>query len=79
MYIGDFGNQRIRKVTVSTDTITTIAGSTSFGFSGDNGPATSAFLNSPWGVAVDTSGRVIVITLFITLGVVPSVIFSHPI
>ena len=57
MYIGDWLNSRIRKVTVSTGIITTIAGSTSVGYSGDNGAATSAGLSSPFGVALDALGR----------------------
>ena len=57
MYIADQGNNRIRKVTVLTGIITTIAGSsTSTGYSGDNGQATSAILYFPMGVALDTSG-----------------------
>ena len=60
VYIDDYLNNRIRKVTVSTGIITTIAGSsTSDGFSGDNGAATSATLNTPEGVAVDASGRIL--------------------
>ncbi len=55
-YIADGNNQCIRKVTVSTGIISTIAGSGTQGYSGDGGPATSASLNSPWGVAVDPSG-----------------------
>ena len=45
-------------MTVSTGIITCIAGSggTGGGFSGDDGAATSAKLNSPYGVAVDSSG-----------------------
>ena len=57
MYIADTDNSRIRKVTISTGIITNIAGSTSAGYSGDNGPATSAALYNPVGVAVDTSGK----------------------
>ncbi len=53
-------NNRVRKVTVSTGIITTIAGSStgpnSGGFSGDGEAATSAKLNSPYGVAVDSAG-----------------------
>ncbi len=36
--------------------ITTIAGSGASSYSGDNGAATSAGLNSPFGVALDSSG-----------------------
>ncbi len=57
MYIADSWNQRIRKVTVSTGIITTIAGTGTSSFSGDNGPATSATLNYPWGVAIDSAGN----------------------
>ncbi len=57
MYIADQHNQRIRKVTVSTGIITTIAGSsTSSGYSGDTGPATNAGLNYPITVTLDSSG-----------------------
>ena len=57
VYIADYGNHRIRKVTVSTGTITTIAGTGTGSYSGDNGAATSATLYNPSGVAVDSSGR----------------------
>ncbi|TMB73578.1 MAG: hypothetical protein E6J52_11405, partial [Chloroflexi bacterium] len=55
LYIADLGNARVRKVTPG-GTISTYAGSGSFGFSGDGGPATAAQLNGPWGVAVDPAG-----------------------
>jgi uncharacterized protein (TIGR03437 family) len=55
LYIADYFNQRIRKV--SNGTITTVAGIATWGFSGDNGPATSAQLNYPNGVAVDSAGN----------------------
>jgi uncharacterized protein (TIGR03437 family) len=55
VYIADFNNSRIRKV--SGGTITTVAGNGSFSFSGDEGPATSAALNHPIGVALDTAGN----------------------
>ncbi len=60
MYIADNNNVRIRKITVATGIITTIAGTGSSSFSGDGGAATSAALNYPWGVAVDSSGAHII-------------------
>jgi hypothetical protein len=63
IYIADNKNNRIRKVTVSTGIITTIAGTSTRSYSGDNGPATSATLYYPRGVAVDTSGRRFIILL----------------
>ncbi len=56
MYIADLNNYRIRKLTVATGLISTIAGTGSASFSGDGGPATSATLNSAHGVALDSSG-----------------------
>ena len=47
----------MRKVTMATNVISTYAGTGSNTFSGDNGIASSAALNYPKGVAVDTSGR----------------------
>ena len=63
MYIADSNNYRIRKV--STGIITTIAGTGSASYSGDNGAATSATLYSPAGVAVDSSGRQFIVFLSI--------------
>jgi sugar lactone lactonase YvrE len=56
VYIADQNNYRIRKV--SGGIITTIAGTGAEGFSGDGGPAASATLNVPTGVAVDSAGNV---------------------
>ena len=56
VYIADYYNQRIRKVTVSTGIITTIAGTGTGSYSGDNGAATSATLNDPHGVVLDLAG-----------------------
>ena len=56
VYIADNYNHRIRKVTISTGIITTFAGTGTASYSGDNGPATSATLNYPYGVAVDSAG-----------------------
>ena len=59
VYIAEYGNNRIRKVTVSTGIITTIAGTGTASYSGDNGAATSATLYYPVGVALDASGRIL--------------------
>ena len=59
VYIADQGNHRIRKVTVSTGIISTIAGTGGATYSGDNGEATSAILSYPGGVALDASGRIL--------------------
>ena len=56
LYIADTGNYRVRKV--SNGTITTVAGTGTAGFSGDNGPATSAQLASPGSIAVDSAGNI---------------------
>lgn len=57
LYIADGGNNRVRKVDAN-GTIHTIAGSATFGYSGDGGAATSAQLSAPRGVAVDAAGNV---------------------
>jgi len=56
LYIADTINNRVRKVTVA-GVISTVAGNGTAGFSGDGGPATSAQLNAPNGVAVDAAGN----------------------
>lgn len=55
LYIADNGNSRVRRV--AQGAITTVAGNGQSGFSGDSGPATSAALASPRGVAVDSAGN----------------------
>ncbi|HLJ51196.1 MAG TPA: hypothetical protein VKU01_34545 [Bryobacteraceae bacterium] len=61
IYIADSGGNRIRRV--SGGIITTIAGNGSSNDVGDGGPASQAGLNSPWHVAVDSSGDVFVTEL----------------
>jgi hypothetical protein len=62
LYIADFKNHRIRKV--SGGIITTVAGSGCAScvssFSGDGQPATSATLNEPRGVYMDTNGKLFI-------------------
>ena len=55
MFIADNGNNDIREVT-PTGVITTFAGNGTAGYRGDGGPATSAELNGPIGLAVNAAG-----------------------
>ncbi|RYE84439.1 MAG: hypothetical protein EOO65_02260, partial [Methanosarcinales archaeon] len=54
LYIADSGNDRIRHVDEGGN-ITTVAGTGTYGFSGDGGAATAAMLSSPWGVTAVTN------------------------
>jgi sugar lactone lactonase YvrE len=60
LFIADNVNSVIRRVDAVTRIITTVAGNGSPGYAGDNGPATSAALNSPSGVAVDGLGNLFI-------------------
>lgn len=57
IYIADNGNNRVRKIN-SSGIISTVAGSASFGFTGDGGPSTAAKLYYPKAVATDAAGNV---------------------
>ena len=61
VYFADTWNQRVRKVTAG-GAISTIAGSGSLGDGGDGGPALSADLFWPAGLALDTAGNLYVST-----------------
>jgi len=70
MYIADIDNDVIRKVNATTGVITTIAGTganshyagtvcfNSACYTGDGGPATSALLNFPYGIAIDANNNI---------------------
>ncbi len=64
IYIADYDNYRIRKVVASTGVISTMAGTGTYGYSGDGGPATSAELGAPTGVALDTAGNLYIADCF---------------
>jgi len=57
IYIADSANERIRKVDAATQKIFTVAGTGVWGYSGDGGPAVSARVNYPHGIAVDRTGN----------------------
>jgi len=71
LVIADGANGRVRVVAASTGTfygqamtagdIYTVAGTGTLGFAGDGGPALSAELNRPQGVAVDAAGDLLVV------------------
>ena len=58
IYFADTGNHAIRRIDAVSGFITTVAGTGGVaGFAGDNGPATSAKLSLPEGVAFDAAGN----------------------
>lgn len=71
-YIADTSNNRIRVVNtqntaivvagvpIQPGDIATVAGNGDIGYTGDNGPALSATLNSPFGLAVDAIGDIFI-------------------
>lgn len=59
VYVADYSNNRIRKITAG-GAVSTLAGNGTSGFSGDGGPATAAAFHSPVGVAADASGNIYV-------------------
>jgi hypothetical protein len=72
LYLADSADNVIRRVDAKTGIITTVAGDYAAGkasdglggFSGDGGPATSAQLNDPQGVAVDGAGDLFISDTF---------------
>lgn len=57
LYIADTYNYCIRKVSAQDKIISTIAGSNTPGYSGDNGAAVSAQIGRPFRIAVDAAGN----------------------
>ena len=60
LYISDTKNQRVRKVNFTANTIVTLAGNGTFGYSGDGGSATAGELYNPEGLMVTSAGDIIV-------------------
>jgi len=85
IYLSDYGNERIRKVSALTGVITTVAGNGTVGYAGDNGLATSAELDGPSGIALDSSGNLyitdygnsVIREVSISSGVIITVVGDH--
>ncbi len=70
LYVADMNNSVVREIAATTHTqfgismtagdIYTVAGTGTAGTTGAGGPATSAELNQPWGVYVDSSGNLFI-------------------
>ncbi len=60
LFLTDMVNNRIRRVDAATGVITTVAGNGAAGYSGDGGPAVSASLNWPYGLALDGQGNIFI-------------------
>ncbi|MGA3324710.1 MAG: choice-of-anchor D domain-containing protein [Terriglobia bacterium] len=60
LFISGAMTERVLRVDALSGTITTVAGNGATGFSGDGGPATSAELDDPVGIAVDKFGNLFI-------------------
>jgi hypothetical protein len=60
LYVSDTLNHRVRRVDFAADQITTLAGTSTAGFSGDGGPAAQAQLNNPREISLGPDGRLYV-------------------
>jgi streptogramin lyase len=61
IYLCEREGNCIRKIDAKTKIITTIAGTSKKGYTGDNGPAIEATFNGPKGLCVDKSGDVLIV------------------
>ncbi|HEY3245582.1 MAG TPA: hypothetical protein VGM03_19740 [Phycisphaerae bacterium] len=64
LYLADTNNNKVRMINLTTGVITTIAGTGQRGYSGDGGPAATAMLSRPFGVAFDAAGDLYVSDTF---------------
>lgn len=60
IYIGDAGNNRVRKIDAATGLISTIAGTGTGGYNGDGISATAAQVNNPFGVCFDKNCNLLI-------------------
>lgn len=61
MYFCDLGNQRIRRLDLTTKRLTTIAGNGQRGYGGDGGPAVDASLAAPHELVFDARGDLFIV------------------
>ena len=57
LYLAEYNNSRIRKITISTGIISTFAGNGTAGYAGDGGQATAAEINKPNWISFDGAGN----------------------
>jgi hypothetical protein len=58
LFVADYANRLIRQIVIATQTVTTLAGSGTAGST--NGIGTAALFNNPIGLALDSSGNLLV-------------------
>ncbi len=63
LYVTDAHHARIRKIDATTNTISTVAGCGTEGYTGDDGPAVHGQLASPHGSTVDRHGNIYIADL----------------
>lgn len=64
LYFSDFENNVVRKISVRTGIISTVAGNGTAGFNGDGGIAVNARLYGPTGIAIDVYGNLLIADSF---------------
>jgi hypothetical protein len=57
LYFGDFQNNVVRKVNLTSGFISTVAGNGMAGYSGDGGPPIASRLKGPYGIKFDNKGN----------------------
>jgi len=60
LILADRGNHRVRRIDLTTNVITTIAGNGDLVHSGDGGPAVQAGITNPFGLLFDRDGRLLI-------------------
>ena len=64
LYICSYTSRSVRKVNMTTGMISTVAGGSGYGYSGDGGPATAAKFSAPQAVAFDAAGNMYIADMY---------------